>query len=130
MPINPRILAGAGIAGVPLAFLAGRKMRPAQPSKPRPQPVRELISSVGKDLSEYLGNGPALTGAGVGALVGGSIAQHLRQPLSAGARPVKLGKRPEELIPGAGLGAAAGVALANLLRDAYQPRTMERYDEA
>ena len=55
------------------------------------------------------------------------IAQQMRQPLS-GHRRVPVTRRPGELLPGVGAGAAAGLVLANLINGAKatQPE-LEQY---
>jgi hypothetical protein len=116
MPLNSHLLAllGGGVAATPPAFMLGKKWRDIKEQNP---PKADAWADFLGRATAYLTNPEAVTGAGIGALTGGAIAQHLRQPLQGyGGKHIPVTKRPEELMGGTTTGAALGLILANMLR--------------
>ena len=106
-----QLLAGAGLLGAGGA--AGYGIKSLQ-GKPQPKPA---MSPMAKKILDFLGSATTLSGAAVGGLAGLTMAQQARQPMPGYGRPIQLSKRPGELVPGTVTGAAAGAAVANMLRN-------------
>jgi hypothetical protein len=124
--INPWWLmapAAAGAIAAPLAYGLGRKTGIQESA---PGSIMELIKKhIPEDIRHQVTPGN-IAGTGIGSIIGAFIAQRMRQPV--GGRPVPWTHKPQELLPGAAAGGAAGLILANLINQSTAPqRKLEAY---